>query len=464
MNVFLRNARARNGHVEATLNHPFPAQVDLGDALVRVGVDAVLVVPEVEFKFWAHVTLRGAAPYAFWERPKVVFGAGAWYRNSSPALRERASALFKRLAAAYDGSVVRLTDLEESVYEEMSMIYAHRHNGLKMPDAVLAVGNGSTQFSCIAAPEVGDRVAFLRGDDVAKRGELHCGADSVVGKMFGVVVKRRRHIEPGVGGAQSTWHYDVALEAKAGDRPPPRVVKDVRTADVKAAPLEKRAPFERTAVPRGPSDPGPRETAPYLIQIGNRIGSQFFDCFRPVRDCAADWRTYASGVLDAMVLDSELSSGTAKTVTCMSACFYAAKFAGVACNPETTTARDAKAAYQKALDAIFREAEVIETAHEGPKRKASDVLKEVAKARGPDEKKYDVVVSNLTYQVLLCDMLGLDVELRIARDWYLGDPAEPAKKGYKFRTTWSSGWYLDYIVRKKTALLGLEGTGFKNLI
>ena len=26
MNVFLWNARARNGHVEATLNHPFPAQ------------------------------------------------------------------------------------------------------------------------------------------------------------------------------------------------------------------------------------------------------------------------------------------------------------------------------------------------------------------------------------------------------------------------------------------------------
>ena len=27
MNVFFWNARARNGHVEATLNHPFPAQV-----------------------------------------------------------------------------------------------------------------------------------------------------------------------------------------------------------------------------------------------------------------------------------------------------------------------------------------------------------------------------------------------------------------------------------------------------
>ena len=37
MNVFLWNARARNGHVEAALNHPFPAQV-ASDALAR-GVD-----------------------------------------------------------------------------------------------------------------------------------------------------------------------------------------------------------------------------------------------------------------------------------------------------------------------------------------------------------------------------------------------------------------------------------------
>ena len=32
MNVFLWNARARNGHVEATLNHPFPAQVKCLDS------------------------------------------------------------------------------------------------------------------------------------------------------------------------------------------------------------------------------------------------------------------------------------------------------------------------------------------------------------------------------------------------------------------------------------------------
>ena len=39
MNVFLRNARARNGHVEATLNHPFPAQVAFA-ALRDLGIDA----------------------------------------------------------------------------------------------------------------------------------------------------------------------------------------------------------------------------------------------------------------------------------------------------------------------------------------------------------------------------------------------------------------------------------------
>ena len=43
MNVFLWNARARNGHVEATLNHPFPAQAFVqsyvgSDELDRDGV------------------------------------------------------------------------------------------------------------------------------------------------------------------------------------------------------------------------------------------------------------------------------------------------------------------------------------------------------------------------------------------------------------------------------------------
>ena len=40
MNVLLRNARARNGHVEARLNHPFPAQATFDDALTSAFADA----------------------------------------------------------------------------------------------------------------------------------------------------------------------------------------------------------------------------------------------------------------------------------------------------------------------------------------------------------------------------------------------------------------------------------------
>ena len=42
MNVFLWNARARNGHVEATLNHPFPAQAFLETILDGLDHEAVL--------------------------------------------------------------------------------------------------------------------------------------------------------------------------------------------------------------------------------------------------------------------------------------------------------------------------------------------------------------------------------------------------------------------------------------
>ena len=45
MNVFLWNARARNGHVEATLNHPFPAQALVLDPATRAPVPVDTVAP-----------------------------------------------------------------------------------------------------------------------------------------------------------------------------------------------------------------------------------------------------------------------------------------------------------------------------------------------------------------------------------------------------------------------------------
>ena len=167
-----------------------------------------------------------------------------------------------------------------------------------------------------------------------------------------------------------------------------------------------------------------------------------------------------------MVYSSELSSGTAKTVFCMSACFYAAKFAGVPVDPKTVKASVARDTYAAVLEEILQEADAREKAYKGEPRKAVDVLDEVCQERfkrGRVEKKekdLSMPLSNLTYQILLCDMLGPDVELRIARDWQL--PYDDAK--YKFRTTWSSGWYLDYLVRSKTPLLAAKDTGFEGLI
>ena len=41
MNVYLWNARARNGHVEATLNHPFPAQAAADATQTRTWQDQI---------------------------------------------------------------------------------------------------------------------------------------------------------------------------------------------------------------------------------------------------------------------------------------------------------------------------------------------------------------------------------------------------------------------------------------
>ena len=62
MNVFLWNARARNGHVEATLNHPFPAQVDGTVVATTVGDSPVAL--RSERKSWrspAHDAESGRA-------------------------------------------------------------------------------------------------------------------------------------------------------------------------------------------------------------------------------------------------------------------------------------------------------------------------------------------------------------------------------------------------------------------
>ena len=54
------------------------------------------------------------------------------------------------------------------------------------------------------------------------------------------------------------------------------------------------------------------------------------------------------------------------------------------------------------------------------------------------------------------EMLGDDVKVRYVRDWDLD--------GVKFRTTWSAGYYLQDLVRRRPYLLAAEDAGFQDLI
>lgn len=210
-----------------------------------------------------------------------------------------------------------------------------------------------------------------------------------------------------------------------------------------------------------------RVTAPYTIQSGNRIGKLLFERTATVEGARGKWKAFARSQIDTMVANSEICAGVARTCTCISACYYAAAAAGVPRDENLVDSSTAQRAYNAYLKRVIDEAMAIE-ARGGPRsagRRAADVLREVAQERfkkgGEDAhlkkpQDYSLIVSNLTFQIELLDMLGPGVELRIVRDWKLD--------GYKFRTTWSAGWYLDHLVRSKPALLGKAGTGFSKLL
>ena len=68
--------------------------------------------------------------------------------------------------------------------------------------------------------------------------------------------------------------------------------------------------------------------------------------------------------------------------------------------------------------------------------------------------------SNLMVQVCICEMLGDDVSVRYVGNWKL-----PGADGVvEFRTTWSSGYYLQDLVRRRPNLLAEQDTGFQDLI
>ena len=156
----------------------------------------------------------------------------------------------------------------------------------------------------------------------------------------------------------------------------------------------------------------------------------------------------------------KISKGTVQSVACISACHYAAVSALLGVNPETVTARQARKAYQTASDELIQAAcdaardagGVNINTNDGneqtidPKKLFTEAA-ELYRKKDPKlvkDRIGAVTLSNFTYQTVLIDVLFEgDTQMRLCRDW--NRDVHPNWRDVKFRTTWSSGWYLSHL-------------------
>ena len=144
-----------------------------------------------------------------------------------------------------------------------------------------------------------------------------------------------------------------------------------------------------------------------------------------------------------------------KSCTLMGACFYAAEYAEVPL--KGTTVKIAKDKFEAHIRRIKNAAKKVERDENTATTK--DTLAKV-KADGLGGRNAAQTLSNLMVQARICEMLGDGVSVRYVRDWKL-----PGADGVvEFRTTWSAGYYLQDLVRRRPYLLAAEDTGFQDLI
>ena len=152
-----------------------------------------------------------------------------------------------------------------------------------------------------------------------------------------------------------------------------------------------------------------------------------------------------------------------RSCTLMGTCFYAADYAKVPrCVPDKSggmllreiPVKEARFLFEEAAEKILTTAEDIEEKACGTS--STDQTLKLVRAELGVHDELDQVLSNLLIQARICEMLGDAVKVRYVRNWEIGKT--------KFRTTWSSGYYLQDLVRRRPNLLAEEGTGFKDLI
>lgn len=415
---------------------------DLGAALVRPSNRLVQVAAEVVFDFLTHgqlvkETLDKTAP-ARWLPPTVVVGTGSWYRTSRHEVRACASKMFNELNARFKARVVRLTGLEEASFEETATLFAHgQKRGWDKPDAVISGGSGSTQISYASPPDVGDEVVVDLSREKTGRGLGGLGA-SLRG-----------------GGSHFPSCTPATVTGVWPDDTPPSY--EVRIEDRRD---NVTVASDKVSWPRGARGP----SAPCLVPLGNRRGRTILDEAPTVKDGYDQWCDETDEKILSTIVNSGFQTGAVASATCMATCYYAALYAGIVSkaddkDPKEHRVGDARRLFQETASKILDAAARHENKGSTSTRQTFKLLAREFKNK---KENMDQNLANMAFQIKLCDLLqppglaGNDVMVRYVRDWDLD--------GVAFRTTWSSGFYLQNLVRARPDLLSEKDTGFYHLI
>ncbi|KAJ1454438.1 hypothetical protein M885DRAFT_521683 [Pelagophyceae sp. CCMP2097] len=309
--------------------------------------------------------------------------------------------------------MISLTVLDEARFEDLSIQYAHQCCGYEVPEASLAVGLGSTQLVTIEAPGVGADVVFR---DVG--GEQRAT----------VLAREQKKFVTARGYQRFTYLYSLRLCTASG----------ADSADSKGAIVHN---VELCRIPLSTAVRGFGRRTSHIIASGNKRGIDTFrDCTRTVDELQAVWRADATTRVAQAIRDQEIPAGAFHSVCAISACFYAATAAGLEVSkegPTMLTVRDARRKFEDELEEMLRLCR--EAKKKNPKLTPWEIL-------GLKEHKgFPMNLSNITYQLVLCDLLfDDDTEMHFCHNWII--------QGKEFRTTWSSGWFLESLMRSKAEL------------
>ncbi|KAJ1461052.1 hypothetical protein M885DRAFT_508599 [Pelagophyceae sp. CCMP2097] len=358
-----------------------------------------------------------------WRELKLVLGTGAWFRHADAATRAPFLEMVSRLEKHFQHcEMICLTALDEAHCEDLSIQYAHQCVKRDLPDASLAVGNGSTQLVAIEAPVVGADVEF---------------EDAAGLKRFATVLTREKEFFY-TPKDHHRFTYVYSLRLRGGG-----------AADAEADGAAAHAPgvvvdgivLRHVRLNVAARGWGKVPKAPHLIALGNTRGIDTFrDCTRTVDELQAVWRSDATTHVAQAIRDQEIPAGAFHSVCAISACFYAATAAGLEVSkegPTMVTVRDARRKFEDKLEEMLR------LCREAKKKNPNLTPWEILGLKA--HKGFPMNLSNITYQLVLCELLfDDDTEMHFCRNWII--------QGKEFRTTWSSGWFLDFLVRSKSIL------------